>query len=195
MWRHSHMGRHCVVYKDYITAYIKLYKVCPEQRNINTVHVTLFWTSDGYMSHQYRNGINMSDFAKERDNFSISKPHTMNKFGARRENTNSFDFFCILCRSYLDPCAIPFHPVLMGSWWPLDSRHSGGNYYGINSLSLTSLIGINALRPRQNGQYFADGIFKFISLVGNCGISVRISLKFVPNCPINNMPTLSRIMA
>ena len=36
----------------------------------------------------------------------------------------------------------------------------------------------------------ADDIFKCIFLNENVSISVKISLKFVPNCPINNIPSL-----
>ena len=48
---------------------------------------------------------------------------------------------------------------------------------------------VNTLGPTQNGSHFADGIFKCIS------ISIKISLKFVPKGPINNIPALLQIMA
>ena len=53
----------------------------------------------------------------------------------------------------------------------------------------------NTLRPRQNGRHFTDDIFKCIFLNENVWISIKISLKFVPKCPINNIPTLVQIMA
>ena len=46
---------------------------------------------------------------------------------------------------------------------------------------------INSLRPRQNGRRFADDTFKRIFLNENVGISIIISLKFVPKGPINNI--------
>ena len=49
---------------------------------------------------------------------------------------------------------------------------------------------INTLRPRQNEQHFADDIFKRIFFNENVWISIRISLKFVPKGPINNIPAL-----
>ena len=52
----------------------------------------------------------------------------------------------------------------------------------------------NALRPRQNGRHFADDIFKWIFLNENVWIPIKISLKFVPQGPINNIPTLVQIM-
>ena len=54
---------------------------------------------------------------------------------------------------------------------------------------------INTLRPRQNGRHFADDIFKCISLNENASIVIKISLKFVPKGPINNIPALVQIMA
>ena len=53
----------------------------------------------------------------------------------------------------------------------------------------------NTLRPRQNGRHFADDIFKCIFLNENISIAIDISLKFVPEGRINNIPALVQIMA
>ena len=53
----------------------------------------------------------------------------------------------------------------------------------------------NTLRPRQNGRLFADDTLKRIFLNENSRISIKISLKFVPKGPINNIPALVQIMA
>ena len=53
----------------------------------------------------------------------------------------------------------------------------------------------NTLRPRQNGRHFPDHIFKWIFLNENVWISIKISLKFVPKGPINNILALVQIMA
>ena len=53
----------------------------------------------------------------------------------------------------------------------------------------------NTLRPRQNGHHFADNIFKWIFLNENVWIPIKISLKLVPQGPINNIPALVEIMA
>ena len=45
----------------------------------------------------------------------------------------------------------------------------------------------NTLRLRQNGHHFPDDIFNCIFLNENVWISTKISLKFVPKGPINNM--------
>ena len=49
--------------------------------------------------------------------------------------------------------------------------------------SFCRVIYINALRPRENGCYFADGIFTFILLYWNCGI---YKLKVVADASIVN---------
>ena len=53
----------------------------------------------------------------------------------------------------------------------------------------------NTLRRRRNEQHFADDIFKRIFFNENVWISLKISLKFVPRGPINNIPALVQIMA
>ena len=51
------------------------------------------------------------------------------------------------------------------------------------------------MRPRQNGHQFPDENFRCIFLNENIKISIKISLKFVPKRPINNVPALVQIMA
>ena len=53
----------------------------------------------------------------------------------------------------------------------------------------------NSLRPRPNRRHFADDIFKCIFLNENVWIPIKISLKFVLEGPINNIPALVQIMA
>ena len=48
----------------------------------------------------------------------------------------------------------------------------------------------NTLRPRQNGCRFADDTFKRIFLNENVRIWIKISLKFVPDGPINKIAAL-----
>ena len=54
---------------------------------------------------------------------------------------------------------------------------------------------VNTLRPKQNGRHFSEDIFKCIFLNGNVQITIKISLKFVPKGPINNVPALIQKMA
>ena len=62
-------------------------------------------------------------------------------------------------------------------------------------LTLSIWWQLNTLSPRQNGRLFADNTFKHIFFNENVGISIKISLKFVHKCPINNIPAFDQIMA
>ena len=53
----------------------------------------------------------------------------------------------------------------------------------------------NTLRPRQNGWHFPDAIVKCIFVNKNVWIYIKISLKFVPKGPIDNIPSLVQVMA
>ena len=78
--------------------------------------------------------------------------------------------------------------------WPL-SCHSlipqSHSQHGYRSWSCS----LRTLGPRQNGRHFPDDIFKCIFLNENLWILIMISLKFVPDGPINNIPPLVQIMA
>ena len=52
----------------------------------------------------------------------------------------------------------------------------------------------NTLRPRQDGGHFPDDVFKCIFMNENAWISIKISLRFVPKGPINNIAALIQIM-
>ena len=54
---------------------------------------------------------------------------------------------------------------------------------------------LHTLRPRLNCRRFADDTFKRIFLNEKARISIKISLKFNPKGPINNIPALVQIMA
>ena len=54
---------------------------------------------------------------------------------------------------------------------------------------------VNTLRPRQNGRHFVDDTFNRIFVNENVRISIKLSLKFVPKGPMNNIPALVQIMA
>ena len=53
----------------------------------------------------------------------------------------------------------------------------------------------NSERPQQNGRQFADDIFKFILLIENVFILIRISLKFATKGSVNNKSVLVLVMA
>ena len=54
---------------------------------------------------------------------------------------------------------------------------------------------MNTLRPRRIGCHFAHDILKCIFLNGNVWIPIKMSLKFVPKGPINNILALVQITA
>ena len=54
---------------------------------------------------------------------------------------------------------------------------------------------INTLRLRPNWHHLSDAIFKCIFLNENVWIPIKISLKFVPQGPVNNIPVVVQIMA
>ena len=58
-----------------------------------------------------------------------------------------------------------------------------------------NVLFLHTLRQIQDGRRFADDTFKCIFLNENVRISIKISLKFVPKDPINNIPALVQIMA
>ena len=64
--------------------------------------------------------------------------------------------------------------------------------YILNQMSLKFISWgpVNTLRPRRNAPHFADDTFKRMFLNENARISIKISLKFVPKGPINNIPAL-----
>ena len=57
------------------------------------------------------------------------------------------------------------------------------------------LLSFNTWRPRQNGRHFPVDIFKRIFFKQNVWISIRISLKFIPEVRFSNILALIQIMA
>ena len=81
-------------------------------------------------------------------------------------------------------------------WWISHWSHNPRIHCTLPRMHWTSrYVPINTLRPRQNGRRFADDTFKRIFLNENVRILIKISLKFVPKGPINNIPALVQIMA
>ena len=82
-----------------------------------------------------------------------------------------------------------------GFSWPGCLHYQSISRQGYWLWKNSSFSSINTLRPRQNVRHFANDTFKRIFLNENVRISIKISLKFVPKGPINNIPTLVQIMA
>ena len=53
-----------------------------------------------------------------------------------------------------------------------------------------AMILVNILRPRQNGRYFPDDMFRSVFMNDKFCILINISLNFVPEGPIDNNPSL-----
>ena len=66
-------------------------------------------------------------------------------------------------------------------------------FYISSRLDISSYV--NILRPTQDGSHFPYDIVKCIFLNDDLYILIKISLKFVPKGPINNIPALVQIMA
>ena len=64
-----------------------------------------------------------------------------------------------------------------------------------NLLTYCTVFLINSSRLRQNGRHFPDDIFKGFFLNQSIWSSIEVSLKFIPKCPIKNIPALIQIMA
>ena len=86
-----------------------------------------------------------------------------------------------------------YHKQLFNATSQLEAMLEKGNL--VIAMVSSDAIHFNTLRPRQNGRRFADDTFKRIFLNKNVRISIKISLKFVPKGPINNIPSLVQIMA
>ena len=71
-------------------------------------------------------------------------------------------------------------------------HHTKSRYTAMKQSQVISLT--NTLRPTPDGRHFPDDIFKCIFLNENAWICNKIPLKFVPEGPINNIPTLLQIM-
>ena len=63
------------------------------------------------------------------------------------------------------------------------------------SLRNATYMCLDTLRPRQNGHHFPGDILKCILFNENVLISIEISMKFVPEVQINNIPSLIQLMA
>ena len=67
--------------------------------------------------------------------------------------------------------------------------------FGRRHVHIVPVLAMKSLRPRLNRRPFADDILKCTFSTENEWILPRISLKFVPKVPINNIPALVQIMA
>ena len=85
-------------------------------------------------------------------------------------------------REHYQACWGQYHTC----WWPSHAiwRHD------IES----TIHDTNTLRPRQSERHLADDLYKWICLHENVRISIKISLKLVPEGPIISIPALVQIL-
>ena len=89
---------------------------------------------------------------------------------------------------------LPQMELQWGTWeWPLFLTMA--SHFIMFYLFYLYFIKFNSWRPWRNRRYNADDIFKCIFLRENVWIPNKISLKFVPKGPINNIPAMVQIMA
>ena len=73
----------------------------------------------------------------------------------------------------------------------LSASRSSRPVAALSKMQATKELSVfNTLGPRQNERQFTDDIFKCISVNENVWIPIKISLKFDPKGPINNIPAL-----
>ena len=112
---------------------------------------------------------------------------------------------CVRNRSDYEPTKYIPYLTLTGQLWGVFCEYleknvirrldcSYWNRWTNASLKYMLMCAINSLRPREDVRHFPDGIFKCILFNENVWILIKISLKFVPKGPINNIPTLVQIM-
>ena len=90
---------------------------------------------------------------------------------------------CLYCGTYDSKISVIWLCfIVVYSWWTC-------------SHVLHGYLSHNTLRPTQHGCLLPSNILKWIFLNENIWISIKMTLKFVPSCPINNIPALVQIMA
>ena len=117
-------------------------------------------------------------------------------------SSNEEDSTCLSAR-WRRTCLGEIFPRDFAKIFPAASQTPSANHFRCNlvkqhhgrSLLCVYNHDINTLRPRRNGQHFADDIFKRIFFNENVRISIKISLKFVPKGPVYNIQALVQIMA
>ena len=99
-------------------------------------------------------------------------------------NTRGTSVFKFIIQYIILPDSVK--TLLLSRWCMVTCGQMLVRTYGIDY----SFLMFNTLRPRQNGRYFPDNISKRIFLNENCCILMKMSLKFVPQGSIKNIPCI-----
>ena len=68
-------------------------------------------------------------------------------------------------------------------------------YVMIHQMNVSHINGLNSSPPGKNGHHFTDNIVRYIFVNEKFCILIKISLKFVAEGPVDNNPSLVKIMA
>ena len=127
----------------------------------------------------------------------MRRSYSMNKLYIAYNAYIVYLWFCCYSLQFIGilRCTYSYHcnthlALAQPQYYPL--RHSK-DYHDGNEVIGDGMV--NTLRPRQHGRHLADDTFKCISSNENVIISIKISLKFVPKGPMNNIRALVQIMA
>ena len=80
-------------------------------------------------------------------------------------------------------------------WLPPISWHIIREGASRSAYNASKIQILNTLRLRRNVRLFTGGLYKCIFLNENLGLSIKISLKFVPEGSVNNVSSFIHIMA
>ena len=121
--------------------------------------------------------------------------------------------YCSCCNGFVGDLMISKCFLLSPAHsWTFRSGSEGGFLRFVKITGVRSCIGFHIMlrksafrvartmvwklsKDLQNGRYFVDDIFKCIFMDKKVCILIRISLKFAPNRPINNMSALVQVKA
>ena len=100
------------------------------------------------------------------------------------------------CQKFVPWCVYEVKWCLDDSAWPNRWQWNIEPLFRFGLVILLfAYLYFNTLRPRDNFCHFPDDVFKSICFNENVYISIKISLKFVPKGPIDNIPALVQILA
>ena len=129
---------------------------------------------------------------------SVGNSQVTGEFPAHRPVTWSFDVFFELCLN-------KWLSKQSWCWWFKTASRSLWHHCNViqeGGLMLHCATGVTdggawvkISPPGQNGCHFADNIFRCIFVSEKSCILMKISLKFVSKCPIDNKWTLLQVMA
>ena len=90
---------------------------------------------------------------------------------------------------------LPDLRVVCGIYPSLSRKQAVARFILRLPLEMKFCTHINSSPPGHNGRHFADDTFIYIFMNENICSLIRILLKFISKCPIDNKPALVQVMA